>query len=542
MSEKHRTRLASYQEALQTYNQYCSLDHKGLSFKPSTSKDDPSLKFIATNLHYQEMRVYVGRPDDTVFSLPPVAIYDYITFGAPTAFVCKSKRGLKQLEEKRDKNLARMLATPGDTNKKHLRERKLELIDFEIQERRDISLCQAATALVTSFIMKLDRCLANLPSYSGPPLNSETSPTRTVYQKQNPPLPISNNNFSASSLQNYKNQIYNQSSHNFYSLSFASNNHTHSYTQAQSLLLLEEMASLGFLIEFESLLSTHGAELAMLGDMCVAIKYLRNCCFRISRQLEENMSWSSSTCSPMKYERRKFVTSKEHSHYVFDVSLPEDLFNRLPTALQNGSLIRTVPILFTQGINEQQSIANAVGSTALQKTINLESFQQLELFYQRFKNFHAARYQQLFTAPRGRPLSINGNKAQLDFAAVDSHMQKLERLIRMDKKEKSVELLMITAEISRCLHASRSTSCKSAKDRTGMAITFEQASVLSQRHNMNYKDVLIVANMMRTSGVRRENALKNTGKDKYAFSPIQLHFLPEEYRAPSNLLCGALNS
>lgn len=40
-------------------------------------------------------------------------------------------------------------------------------------------------------------------------------------------------------------------------------------------------AEIGFLVQFESLLSTRGKELAMLGDFDVAVRALRNFRFRI---------------------------------------------------------------------------------------------------------------------------------------------------------------------------------------------------------------------------------------------------------------------
>ena len=42
-------------------------------------------------------------------------------------------------------------------------------------------------------------------------------------------------------------------------------------------------------------------------------------------------------------------------------------------------------------------------------------------------------------------------------------------------------------------------------------------------------DVLTV---MRSAGVRRENAYKNIGKNKFAFNKLQLRMIPGIYRAP----------
>ena len=48
-----------------------------------------------------------------------------------------------------------------------------------------------------------------------------------------------------------------------------------------------------------------------------------------------------------------------------------------------------------------------------------------------------------------------------------------------ESKSKPVEVLRMATEISSSLNALRLTSCKSAKDRTGMAVSLEQARWLS---------------------------------------------------------------
>ena len=47
-----------------------------------------------------------------------------------------------------------------------------------------------------------------------------------------------------------------------------------------------------------------------------------------------------------------------------------------------------------------------------------------------------------------------------------------------DRKKKNVEIHKLAAEMSRQMGAIRVVNCKSGKDRTGMAITLEQARLL----------------------------------------------------------------
>ncbi len=52
----------------------------------------------------------------------------------------------------------------------------------------------------------------------------------------------------------------------------------------------------------------------------------------------------------------------------FQVSLPYEMFSRLGS--QRALLVRVCPVLLTHGVNEMQSIANSVGDTAVQESIN----------------------------------------------------------------------------------------------------------------------------------------------------------------------------
>ena len=52
-------------------------------------------------------------------------------------------------------------------------------------------------------------------------------------------------------------------------------------------------------------------------------------------------------------------------------------------------------------------------------------------------------------------------------------------------------------QLCRELQAGRLTSCKSAKDRTGMAVTLEEASILSRHHQLDPDSMVAVLNALR---------------------------------------------
>ena len=100
------------------------------------------------------------------------------------------------------------------------------------------------------------------------------------------------------------------------------------------------------------------------------------------------------------------------------------------------------------------------------------------------------------------------------------------------RRQKRVDILQAAAEIGRFSRAGRVVSCKSAKDRTAMSITLQQARLLHDEHELPISRILPVANAMRAHGVRLANAAKNTGKWKYSFNRVQMRFIPPEYRCP----------
>lgn len=54
--------------------------------------------------------------------------------------------------------------------------------------------------------------------------------------------------------------------------------------------------------------------------------------------------------------------------------------------------------------------------------------------------------------------------------------------MRTSRNEKNVDILPLTADFARKLNAGRLTSCKSAKDRTSMSVTWEQARLLQKQY------------------------------------------------------------
>ncbi|KAI9909616.1 hypothetical protein PsorP6_014451 [Peronosclerospora sorghi] len=287
--------------------------------------------------------------------------------------------------------------------------------------------------------------------------------------------------------------------------------------------VLDQMAKVGFLIGWESLISSHGKELVMISDAWVAIKCLETFSFQLCEGSDMDV----------------VVEKQEGVGYIIKVPVSSSQFSMLPESLRSGGLIHVTAVLFTQGINEMQSLANIVGHSgvSIQRKINSTSFCAISEYYNR-----------LTTVCRAE---INGS----------SYREEILHNLRVsveseNSASKNTCILLHAADAVRSLNGGRVTYCKSGKDRTAMSMTLEQARLLvEQKRNVlqelesgNGKEdgpldeVKNVANMMREFGVRIQIAKKNVGRFKYSFNSLQRKLLPEIYRPPMSTIQDMVTS
>uniref|UniRef100_A0A8C8RAD9 phosphatidylinositol-3,4-bisphosphate 4-phosphatase n=1 Tax=Pelusios castaneus TaxID=367368 RepID=A0A8C8RAD9_9SAUR len=263
---------------------------------------------------------------------------------------------------------------------------------------------------------------------------------------------------------------------------------------------LQQLHTVGLIVQYEGLLSTYSEEIGMLEDMAVGISDLQKVMFKI-------IEAKSDDFLPVITGRRE--------HYVIEVKLPAKMFELLPQEIKEGKQLRVYPVLFNVGINEQQTLAERFGDTTLQESVNHENFELLKEYYK------------LFTE-KMPPDCLPHFQEQNDLKGL---LENLHQNIQA-KKRKNVEIMWVAATICRKLNGIRFTCCKSAKDRTSMSVTLEQCSILRDEHQL-HKDFFIRAlDCMRREGCRIENVLKNIKCRKYAFNMIQLMAFPKYYRPP----------
>lgn len=251
---------------------------------------------------------------------------------------------------------------------------------------------------------------------------------------------------------------------------------------------LKELQKTGMILNFESLLSESGKETGMLADYAFGVHFF--------------------------LEHVRFVLSSEIVEFRIegDRQSPRVYIPVSPELLQSSKNIvfKCVPIMFNIGINERQELQDIRNKPSpLINAINSYSLNRL--------------YHWIELHCEDPNVLLNGPFQQL--------VQEIG-LFETLKKKKNVEIHRIAAEITRSLKGGRIVNCKSGKDRTGMAVTLEQARII--RNNVSIDDALYKHTLdeMRAHGVRRDNCKKNQDKYLYAFQKVQLLTFPNEYVPP----------
>jgi len=251
----------------------------------------------------------------------------------------------------------------------------------------------------------------------------------------------------------------------------------------------------------------------------------------------------------------------EHLFFI-TMKIPPKLWRVMQSSLLSplaSQTIRICPIIFSQGINEQQSKAIMLGETSLQEEMNHWSLGVLEEYLEDYmdwlKNWLLWGERQKGDEERideGRengkeeskaqpPLSPSSSPSQAELRAqyikLKDQLHEFNRtkeIVLRSRREKNTQILPKIASLVQWIEGCRFTSCKSAKDRTSMSITWEMARILQRYHSVPSDRIFEITDVLRSEGLRLENAWKNTGKKKFAFNKLQRSMIPEEYRAPAD--------
>ena len=221
-----------------------------------------------------------------------------------------------------------------------------------------------------------------------------------------------------------------------------------------------------------------------------------------------------------------------------------------------GSLVSVHSTLVTQGINDEQSLANLLRTnTAEQAQLNARCVEQLAAYHERRVELFARSAEGVddgaaaLLSPRQRAASNTATPVATDTkgggdgplrqrARIGVLLSHARGLLRSPPEGKNIELLQAVSSLTRLLGGGRLTMCEGGRDRTAMSLTLEHGQLL-QEHGLADDAASAAVAMMRGSGVQREAAARNGGGRTYAFNLLQASMLPEGYRPPPGSSMGA---
>ncbi|XP_059618868.1 inositol polyphosphate-4-phosphatase type I A [Phlebotomus argentipes] len=272
---------------------------------------------------------------------------------------------------------------------------------------------------------------------------------------------------------------------------------------------IQLMCNLGPLAYFEGLLSLYGSETDMWGDMCVAIEDLSAVRFTLIRSNIQR----DTKLLPVP----RIVGSRQSLTVLLPV--PEIVYCALPT--KESPTFKVTPVFFNIGINEKATLSETLRYTAEQHRSNWDNFDRLKQYHIRYKKLN-------LTVPD----TPTKSEPHVPMQTVVNLLNAMEDQLKLNTS-KNVKILHLAEDITRALHGVQFTSCKSAKDRTAMAVTLQQCRLLQQEFHLPATNLQTVMDTMRSEGTRADNTMKNIGLRKYAFNLPQVLALPSLYRPPA---------
>ncbi|CAB3403490.1 unnamed protein product [Caenorhabditis bovis] len=252
-----------------------------------------------------------------------------------------------------------------------------------------------------------------------------------------------------------------------------------------------------------SFLSAYGDEKGMIEDACEAWKALEQ---RVRFRLVRAPSAVCRTCIPMIQGSR--------TNMRVSIPLPHEVYDSLPDETKWTNDFSVMPAYFNIGVNHEATFGQSFGGIALETAINQEAAEKLNMFANRNDSSSRSR---------------------------EAVMEVVNEVSR-ESSRKNIAIFEWAMTACDRLGGESVISCKSGKDRTGMAATIEQGRVLKETCGFNGNQLAEVINSLRKDGVRRENCRKNVGRPVYSFSPFQMHFLPKTFRPPSGTYSQGVSS
>ncbi|KAM9331751.1 phosphatidylinositol 3,4,5-trisphosphate-dependent Rac exchanger 2 protein isoform 3-T3 [Pholidichthys leucotaenia] len=296
--------------------------------------------------------------------------------------------------------------------------------------------------------------------------------------------------------------------------------------QEASRRWLEQIASVGLLFHFQSLLSPNLTdEQAMLEDTQIALIDLEKVTFYF-RQFEGEPLVANI---PISYQVEGTRQALKVCFY-----LESFYFAQLPYRLRNEGGVKIYPVLFTQALESMEGYyyRDNVSVEEYQAQINAASLDKVRDYCKRLRAFYM---DQSNMPPSSAPKAALIDKLMRPLNALEELYRLMESFISCRRTAacqytacgaSGVGLLTVASELCSRLGATHIVMCNSGVHRCTLSVTLEQAILLARNHGLPPRCIMQATDVMRKQGARVQNSAKNLGvRDRTPSSVPRLYKL-----------------
>uniref|UniRef100_A0A674MPX1 Phosphatidylinositol 3,4,5-trisphosphate-dependent Rac exchanger 2 protein n=1 Tax=Takifugu rubripes TaxID=31033 RepID=A0A674MPX1_TAKRU len=258
---------------------------------------------------------------------------------------------------------------------------------------------------------------------------------------------------------------------------------------------LEQIASAGLLLHFQSLLSPNLTdEQAMLEDTQVALIDLEKVMFYFQQFEGEPLVANM----PISYQVEGSRQNLKVSFY-----LESFYFSQLPQRLRNGGGIKIFPVLFTQGYYYRDNVS----VEEYQAQINAASLEKVKHYYKRLRAFYLDQHANNNNMPASSaPKAALIDKLMRPLNPLEELYRLMESFISCRRTAacqytacgaSGVGLLSVASELCARLGATHIVMCNSGVHRCTLSVTLEQAILLARNHGLPPRCIMQATDVMR---------------------------------------------
>ncbi|KAG7471975.1 hypothetical protein MATL_G00103680 [Megalops atlanticus] len=271
---------------------------------------------------------------------------------------------------------------------------------------------------------------------------------------------------------------------------------------------LEQIAAIGVLFNFQSMLSPHvKEERTMLEDTKAALQDLDKVTIYF-RQLEDECLVANTSVG----------YHVEGSRQALRVTLLLDSchFCELPTRLQNGGSLKLHTVLFSRALERPEGLSpqESVSMEEFQQRTNAVSLEKVKAYYRRLRAFYLEK--------SNLPSDSNTTAVKIDqllrpLNALDDLCRLMQSYVNVKPSASSggsshpsgVSVLPISSELCNRLGACHITMCATGMQRCTLSVSLEQAVILARNHGLLPRCLMQTMDIMRKQGTRVEISAKN---------------------------------